>query len=57
MFQRLMSSIRRMMGMPDYPGFVKHVRACHPERAMPSEREYYEQYLERRYGNGTSRCC
>jgi len=57
MFQRLMSSIRRLMGMPDYPGYVEHVRACHPERAVPSEREYYEQYLERRYGNGVSRCC
>lgn len=57
MLQGLMSSIRRLLGMPDYPGYIEHVRTCHPERSVPSEREYYEQYLERRYGGGTSRCC
>jgi len=57
MFQKMASALRRMMGMPDYAGYVEHVRTCHPERAVPSEREYYDQYLERRYGSGTSRCC
>jgi uncharacterized short protein YbdD (DUF466 family) len=57
MFQNVVATIRRLVGMPDYQGYVDHVRACHPERAVPSEREYYDQYLERRYGAGTSRCC
>jgi uncharacterized short protein YbdD (DUF466 family) len=55
--RKILSAVRRLMGMPDYSEFVQHVRACHPERAVPSEREYYERYLERRYGNGASRCC
>jgi uncharacterized short protein YbdD (DUF466 family) len=57
MFQKMVGVFRRLMGMPDYAGYVEHMRACHPERAVPSEREYYERYLERRYGNGASRCC
>ena len=57
MLRKVLGVVRRLMGMPDYDGFIEHVRACHPERAVPSEREYYDQYLERRYGSGTSRCC
>ncbi len=57
MLQKVMTAIRRLTGMPDYEGYLKHLRARHPERAVPTEREYYEQYLERRYGSGTSRCC
>jgi uncharacterized short protein YbdD (DUF466 family) len=55
--QKVLSAVRRLVGMPDYQGYVTHIRECHPERSVPSEREYYEQYLERRYGAGTSRCC
>ena len=57
MFRKILRAVRRLVGMPDYQGYVEHVRACHPERAVPSEKEFYEAYLERRYGGGVSRCC
>lgn len=57
MVEKILKTVRRLMGMPDYRAYVEHSRTRHPERAIPSEREYYEQYLERRYGGGTSRCC
>jgi uncharacterized short protein YbdD (DUF466 family) len=56
-FQKMVSAFRRVMGMPDYPGYVEHLRACHPERAVPSEKEFYEAFLVRRYGAGANRCC
>jgi uncharacterized short protein YbdD (DUF466 family) len=43
--------------MPDYDAHVAHLRRCHPDRALPTRREYFEQYLLARYGDGPTRCC
>jgi uncharacterized short protein YbdD (DUF466 family) len=43
--------------MPDYAAHLEHLRRCHPDRPAPSEREFFEQYLQRRYGDGPTRCC
>jgi uncharacterized short protein YbdD (DUF466 family) len=43
--------------MPDYQAYVEHLHTCHPERPVPTEREYFTQYTEARYGAGVSRCC
>jgi uncharacterized short protein YbdD (DUF466 family) len=43
--------------MPDYEAYLRHLRRCHPSRPIPSEREYFDRYLEERYGNGPTRCC
>ena len=53
----LLSAVKRLLGMPDYQRFVEHVRQCHPERPVPSEREFFEQYVKDRYGTGATRCC
>ena len=55
--EKILRVIRRVAGMPDYEAFVEHVRSCHPEQSIPDRREFYEQYLQSRYGEGTSRCC
>jgi uncharacterized short protein YbdD (DUF466 family) len=49
--------IRRISGMPDYVAYVEHAKRCHPERAVVSEREFYEEYLRARYEDGPTRCC
>jgi uncharacterized short protein YbdD (DUF466 family) len=49
--------LRRIAGMPDYGAYVEHLRRCHPERGVPTEREYFEQYVAARYGDGPTRCC
>jgi uncharacterized short protein YbdD (DUF466 family) len=49
--------LRRIAGMPDYGAYVEHLRRCHPERAVPTEREYFEQYVAARCGDGATRCC
>ena len=49
--------VRRVAGMPDYAAHVAHLRCCHPERDVPSPREYYEAFVQARYGDGASRCC
>ena len=54
---KLLSLLKRLAGMPDYPAYLEHQRACHPGEAPLSEREFYDRYLETRYGGAGSRCC
>ena len=43
--------------MPDYQTYLAHLRLRHPDWPIPSEREYFELYLQARYGDGPTRCC
>jgi uncharacterized short protein YbdD (DUF466 family) len=53
----LLSLLRRVAGMPDYAAYVAHLRQAHPSRPVPTEREFYDEYLRTRYGDGPTRCC
>jgi uncharacterized short protein YbdD (DUF466 family) len=57
MLQRIVSTIRAVAGMPDYEAYVAHLRRCHPERPVPTERRFYDEFIKRRYGDGPTRCC
>ena len=50
---------RLMCGIPDYDGYVAHLRQHHPDKAVPSYRDFFRDRLEARYGGkgGTTRCC
>ncbi len=52
-----LSTIKRVTGMPDYQTYLAHLRLRHPDWPIPSEREYFELYLQARYGDGPTRCC
>ncbi len=56
-FRRLIGALRRVAGMPDYDAYLAHLRACHPERPVPTRREFFDQYVTARYGDGPTRCC
>lgn len=51
------SAFRQVAGMPDYAGYVRHLRLRHPSWPIPTEREFYEVYVNARYGDGPTRCC
>ena len=53
----LLQLIRRIAGMPDYQGYLSHQRDKHPGEPILSEREFYDRYVESRYGGAGSRCC
>jgi uncharacterized short protein YbdD (DUF466 family) len=55
--ERVLRVVRRVSGMPDYAAYVEHARRCHPKQPLPSEREYYEEYVRARYEGGPTRCC
>ena len=57
LLQRIISAVRAVAGMPDYQAYVAHLRRCHPERPVPTERLFYDEFVKRRYGDGPTRCC
>lgn len=52
-----LTTLRQVSGMPDYHEYVQHLRLRHPGWPIPGEREYFDQYLQARYGDGPTRCC
>ena len=54
---RVPTFLRRIAGMPDYAAHVDHLRCCHPGQPIPSERQFYEEFLKTRYADGPTRCC
>ncbi|HYF39343.1 MAG TPA: YbdD/YjiX family protein [Gemmatimonadales bacterium] len=57
MLASLLQALRRIAGMPDYQTYVTHLRQCHPEQIVPTERQFYEDFLRTRYEGGPTRCC
>ncbi len=55
--RRIARVIRRILGMPDYQAYVAHLRAAHPGCAIPSEREFFEEFVRAKYSGGPTRCC
>lgn len=55
--QSCLTDFRRVVGMPDYEAYLRHLRLVHPAWPIPSEREFFELYLQARYGDGPTRCC
>ncbi len=54
---RLATMVRRISGMPDYRAYIEHARRCHPDAPIMTERDYYAEYVNKRYADGPSRCC
>ncbi len=55
--ERGLRVVRRITGMPDYAAYVEHQRRSHPERPILSARQFYDEYVRTRYGEGPTRCC
>jgi uncharacterized short protein YbdD (DUF466 family) len=53
----LAALLRHLFGMPDYDAYIAHLRAHHPDRPVPTEREFYDEYVRTRYADGPTRCC
>jgi uncharacterized short protein YbdD (DUF466 family) len=48
---------RLCCGVPDYDVYVNHLRQHHPERPVPSYKEFFRERQEARYKGGGGRCC
>ena len=46
-----------VLGGQDYPRYVEHLRRNHPDRPIPSEREYWRERHAAAARNPGTRCC
>ena len=53
----LVQTLRRVMGMPDYQAHLEHLRHFHPDHPLPTEREFFDEFVRARYADGPTRCC
>ena len=49
--------LRRICGMPDYQAYLAHLHAAHPGCPVPTEREYFDEFVRAKYAGGPTRCC
>jgi uncharacterized short protein YbdD (DUF466 family) len=56
-FHSFLTVLRRIAGMPDYQRHLEHLQRCHRDCPVPTEKEYYEEFLAARYQDGPTRCC
>lgn len=49
--------VRRIVGVPDYDGYLAHVRECHPGTEPMTQEEFERARLEDRYSQPGQRCC
>jgi uncharacterized short protein YbdD (DUF466 family) len=49
--------MRLMVGLPDYEGYVAHMRATHPDRPVMTYEEFFRERQNARYGSGAGKCC
>jgi len=49
--------VRRVIGAPDYDGYLAHMRERHPELEPLTRGEFIASCLSARYDRPGSRCC
>jgi uncharacterized short protein YbdD (DUF466 family) len=57
LFKRVKSTLRTIIGAPNYAAYVKHVQEHHPGVTPLTEREFLDERLTARYSTPGSRCC
>jgi uncharacterized short protein YbdD (DUF466 family) len=43
--------------LPDYQAYVRHFQEKHPGQTPPTEKEFFKELLENKYGPNAKRCC
>ena len=49
--------VRQGVGAPDYQRYLEHHAHCHGGAAPLGPREFYADFVSRRFGPGPTRCC
>ncbi len=57
LWRGMVQTARLCCGIPDYDGYVRHLRAHHPDRPVPSYAAFFRERQTARYRGGAGRCC
>ena len=53
----LQATLLRILGAPDYDGYLAHMRERHPEQPVLSRDDFMRERLAARYERPGARCC
>ena len=56
-FTHALALVRRIIGVPDYDTYVRHMAARHPDQPPLSERDFDEERMTSKYSKPGQRCC
>ncbi len=57
-FATLAETARAMVGVPSYAAYRRHMAEAHPDAAPMTERDFFRNRQEARYGaGGGGKCC
>jgi uncharacterized short protein YbdD (DUF466 family) len=56
-WRRAAQTARLCCGVPDYEGYLRHLREHHPEQVVPSYAEFFRERQLARYEGTGGRCC
>lgn len=45
-----------LVGMPSYDKYLEHMSKNHPDKIPKSQKEFFKEALEKKYGAGSSKC-
>ena len=54
---RMIRTVHRIIGAPDYAGYLAWMRRNHPGHRVMSREEHARECLDRRYTQPGNRCC
>ena len=57
LFSRAATTLRTVLGFPDYERYLAHMRSAHPGDRVMSETEFRHTRLSDRYNRAGSKCC
>lgn len=55
--ERAMHTVHRIIGAPDYQGYLVHMRTKQPGCRVMSYDEFAREYQEKKYTQAGNRCC
>ena len=53
----LRQGCRQVFGIPDYERYIAHMAVHHPDERLLSQRDFFAQSIDRKYGKSGPRCC
>lgn len=56
LYRRSDRFLHLLVGMPSYDKYVEHMRLHHPDTIPKTQKEFFAEALEAKYGAGSTKC-
>ncbi len=57
LYKRSDRFVHLLVGLPSYDKYVEHMRTHHPDKEPKSQKEFFKEALDKKYGAGGAKCC